>query len=183
MWRYKWALCCFVASTYLFAASGYIHVKAVLAQYLIEDAWNQSLASGQPVSPWAWADTYPVAKLTLAQEDFYVLSGASGRVLAFGPGHMSSTSMPGEQGNAVISGHRDTHFAILQKLQVGDVITTETAKHKSRYEVADIRIAHQSQVELTESTGDNVLTLITCYPFAGIEPNPELRYVVRAVLL
>ena len=39
--------------------------------------------------------------------------------MAFGPGHLSGTPLPGEAGNAVVSGHRDTHFAFLRGLREG----------------------------------------------------------------
>ena len=51
-----------------------------------------------------------------------VLAGASGRTLAFGPGHMDGTAAPGASGHAVISGHRDTHFRFLQDLATGDAL-------------------------------------------------------------
>ena len=56
-----------------------------------------------------------------------VLAGASGRTLAFGPGHVDGTPLPGEHGNAVVSGHRDTHFAFLRDLRCGDVLEVQTA--------------------------------------------------------
>lgn len=183
VWRFKWASMLIVASLYLFASSGYIHAKALLAQYLIADAWVESLETGSAQAPWRWADTHPVAKLTVGQETAYVLAGASGRNLAFGPGHMSGTALPGENGNAVISGHRDTHFSVLESVEIGDIIATQTAKGEHRYRVSEVRIVHQSQMEVTQSGIDNTLTLITCYPFNGVDPNPELRYIVRAVLL
>ncbi|MDO6695838.1 class GN sortase [Aliiglaciecola sp. 3_MG-2023] len=181
IWRFKWTTLCFGLSAYLFASSGYIHAKALLAQYLIEDAWIESLHTGEKISPWAWADTWPVAKLTIGDKTLYVLAGATGRVMAFGPGHMSSTPFPGEAGNAVITGHRDTHFSLLQEVKIGDVISTETMDNLSRYQVLEVRIAHQDQINLIESGVDDELTLITCYPFNSAAPNPELRYVVRAL--
>ncbi|GAA0854573.1 hypothetical protein GCM10009114_10950 [Aliiglaciecola litoralis] len=167
----------------MFVASGYIHAKATLAQYLIASAWRESIQTDQPISPWSWADTHPVAKLSIAGESYYVLAGASGRVLAFGPGHMSATPLPGESGNVVISGHRDTHFAVLEQVRVGDVIDVETTHQQMQYQVLETRIAHQSQMELTASGNEDLLTLITCYPFNGVDPNPELRFVVRAQLI
>ena len=183
VWKFKWAVLCFVVSGYLFASSGYIHAKALLAQHLIEAAWTSSIKQNRPVPPWYWADTFPVAKLTLANKTLYVLAGATGRTLAFGPGHLSHTPLPGEAGNSVISGHRDTHFAILEKLQVGDLVHTSTGSISSRYQVQEIRIAHENQIELTEDSDQDLLTLITCYPFNSIAPDPELRFIVRAKLI
>ena len=45
--------------------------------------------------------------------------------MAFGPGHLDGTPRPGEPGNAVVSGHRDTHFAFLRRLREGDAILVE----------------------------------------------------------
>ncbi len=46
--------------------------------------------TGAPVKPWPWADTHPVARLIAPAQDadVLVLAGASGRTLAFGPGHL-----------------------------------------------------------------------------------------------
>src|SRR5690349_24074944 len=41
----------------------WIHAKALLAQVLLERAFAASLASGAPVKPWSWADTWPVARI------------------------------------------------------------------------------------------------------------------------
>ena len=51
-----------------------------------------------------------------------VLAGASGQALAFGPGHVARTPAAGEPGTAIYSGHRDTHFAFLGDVAVGDEI-------------------------------------------------------------
>ena len=165
---------------YQFGSGAYISAKAHLAQYLIAMAWDDSLVHKKPHKPWAWADTYPVAKLSLAGQTLYVLEGASGRTLAFAPGHMSATSLPGEIGNSVIVGHRDSHFRILKDLQKGDIIKVQTLQGQQRYRVSTLRIAHQSQNYLVQQSEHNLLTLITCYPFDSLLPNPELRYVVRA---
>lgn len=183
MWRFKWISLCFGCAAYLFASSGYIQAKAILAQYLIEDAWHQTQQQGQHVAPWSWADTYPVAELKIADKTLFVLSGASGRVLAFGPGHMLQTPLPGQSGNSVISGHRDTHFALLKYVQLGEVIETVTQSGIYRYQVTETRIVHENQIDLIDSDQRSLLTLITCYPFDGLTPNPTLRYVVRAKLI
>jgi sortase A len=68
-----------------------------------------------------------VARLVVPSEDveMIVLAGASGRTLAFGPGHLKGTPLPGQAGNAVISGHRDTHFAFLARLHLADEVDVE----------------------------------------------------------
>ena len=92
-----------------------IQGKAWLAQRLLDRAWSETLAGGQAVKPWPWADTWPVARLRVpaAGVDLYVLAGASGRTLAFGPAVVEGTE---GLGHRILGGHRDTHFAFLRDL-------------------------------------------------------------------
>ncbi|AAN55238.2 sortase SrtA [Shewanella oneidensis MR-1] len=181
--------------TTLFGKGFYMQAKAHFAQYLIEQAWAKTLIDGQSHKPWSWADTYPVAKLSIDQanmpthfdgpasnDSLYVLAGASGRNLAFGPGLVLSSASAGERGNTVIAGHRDTHFAILKGMTVGRRLALQTAAGKEIvYQVVATKVVHESQTELMAPSDDNRLTLITCYPFDALQGVAELRFVVQAV--
>ena len=102
----------------------WIHAKAMLAQVLLERAFAATLATGQVVKPWSWADTWPIARITVPRlgENAIVLHGSSGQALAFGPGHVEGTPDAGDPGTAVYAAHRDTHFAFLGSLKLGDDI-------------------------------------------------------------
>ena len=112
-----------------------VAAKAVIAQWLMERAWNHSQARGERVKPWLWADTWPVARLRApaADADLIVLAGMSGRTLAFGPAWLQASSWPGRPGTALIAGHRDTHFAFLQRLGPHDLLGLETADGRQRW--------------------------------------------------
>lgn len=189
--RYKYIMLGLGLALSLFADGLYIYAKAELAQALIERSWNTRIESGQVTAPWPWADTHPIAKLSIADAHWYVLAGASGRNLAFGPAHVSATPAPGKLGNSVIVGHRDTQFNALKHIQAGTLITIRTEMAEHTFKVISARIAHQSQLEYmymredkTEVYDDSAnLTLITCYPFDSLIPNPSHRYVVRAVAI
>lgn len=165
----------------------YIHAKAILAQYLLESAWSETLLGvKKEVKPWPWADTWPVSRLTALRLGIsrIVLAGASGSSLAFGPGHLFGTAYPGEQGNSVIAGHRDTHFRFLQQLTDGDILQLETEDGTNRqYQVIQTRVIHESEVQYLQETPDNRLTLITCFPFNSPTPGGPLRFVVIAMEL
>jgi sortase A len=165
--------------------AGYIHAKAVLAQHLLESAWTQTQITGAPAKPWPWADTTPVARLRLARLDIeqIVLAGDSGRTLAFGPGWAESSSRPGEQGVAVISGHRDTHFSFLRYVVNGDEFEVQTRAGVSRYAVTAMQVLDASRTTLAIDADGAVLQLVTCYPFDAIVPGGPLRYVVTARLV
>ena len=119
-------------------SAAYIHAKALVAQILLEQAWQETLAGKQVVKPWPWADTWPVARLEVPRlhETSIVLAGTGGDSLAFGPGHLGQSSQPGKPGTTIISAHRDTHFQFLQYVRQGDeVVVTSAAGRKYVYRV------------------------------------------------
>jgi sortase A len=163
--------------------AGWIHAKARLAQYLMHAAWERALRGEREPRPWPWADTWPVARLIAPRQrvEVFVLAGATGRTLAFGPGHLFGTAPPGAPGNSVISAHRDTHFAFLRHLARGDELLVETADGaRRRYLVNDTAVVDRRDLRATRPEPVPRLTLITCYPFDAVNPGGPLRYVVRA---
>ena len=103
--RYGLVSCLLCLGFWPLAQSAYIPAKAWLAQDLMQRAWQRAGLGEDAARPWPWADTFPVARL-LAESghvDLIVLSGGSGRTLAFGPGHLSVSALPGDSGHAVIS--------------------------------------------------------------------------------
>ncbi len=160
----------------------YIHAKAVLAQLLLETAWSETLSSQKEVKPWPWADTWPIARLSAPAHgiDHIVLAGASGSSLAFGPGHLFGSTNPGEKGNIIISGHRDTHFSFLRHIKKGDHLELQSNTKTSAYQVTDIKIIDKTKVDSIPVDSGNKLILITCYPFDAIQAGGPLRYMVTA---
>lgn len=166
------------------ARGAYMHSKASLAQALIRRAWTRASKKGGAPKPWPWADTAPVARLGAPDHriELVVLEGASGRTLAFGPGHVTGTAMPGEHGNVVIGGHRDTHFGFLEDLKPGDLLLLEDRDRELiDYVVTEAVVVDRDRGDLLRDFGDDRLTLITCYPFDAIRPGGPERYVVTAV--
>jgi sortase A len=162
-------------------SSAYLLAKAHLAQYLIADAWQETLADGQPHPPWSWADTHPVARLnfpTLGKTS-YVLEGASGRNMAFGPVHSETSGMPGGQISTVISAHNDSHFSFLGQLRLQDVIQIETLAGAYSYRIADIRVVDSDKQQISINQQDELI-LTTCYPFNALQTGGNLRYQVTA---
>jgi sortase A len=164
----------------------YIPAKAWLAQELMLRAWSRMQSGETRVTPWPWADTWPIARLTAraGDVDLIVLAGGSGRTLAFGPGHLGASVLPGEIGNAVIAGHRDTHFLFLKDLQAGEVLKLESGRGlEHSYEVIGVDIVDSRKDSLSLDTDAAMLSLVTCYPFDTPEAGGPLRYVVTARML
>jgi len=161
----------------------YIPAKAWLAQELMQRAWMRTGSGEVRATPWPWADTWPIARLTAmaGEVDLIVLAGGSGRTLAFGPGHLSASALPGEVGNAVIAGHRDTHFRFLKDIQPGELLKLESTKGlKYLYKVVAVDIVDARRGSLLLDTEAAMLSLVTCYPFEALEAGGPLRYVVTA---
>jgi sortase A len=90
--------------------------------------------------------------------------------------------MPGEHGNVVIGGHRDTHFRFLKDLKAGDRLLLEGRDRELiDYEVTSTEVVDRERGDLLRDFGDDRLTLITCYPFDAIRPGGPERYVVTAL--
>lgn len=173
---------CLVGGAALFAHAGYLQAKAWLAQYLIADAWHETLAGGRHVRPWPWADTWPVARLTTPDGDnLYVLEGFTGQALAFGPAWLPASRMAGQGGAMVIAGHKDSHFAFLEHVKRNDIFTVQTADGAlHRYRVSSFRIADSRTAQLPMDAHHDELVLVTCYPFGAFHYGSPYRYIVRA---
>ena len=165
----------------------WIPAKAWVAQQMLERAWAETSAGLGREKPWPWADTWPVARLTLPTlaESFVVLQGVSGQSLAFGPGHLTASAAPGKHGTVVIAGHRDTVFRDLDKLHPGDPVRlAPPLKAPAVYQVVRARVVDSRkravQLGSKADSGPDRLLLITCYPFDAVRPGGPLRYVVEA---
>lgn len=152
--------------------------KAWLAPILIENSWLQGSVEGEAPPPWPWADTRPVYALSVPRLNLnqYVLDGASGRALAFGPVASLVRNI------RVLFGHRDTHFAFLESLRVGDEIQVQALNGEiDGYTVAQIAVRHEDDITLVQEPNADPLLMVTCYPFNALGNGGPMRYVVLAV--
>lgn len=163
--------------------AGAIHAKAALAQLLLTRAFDASRVDGRDHAPWPWADTVPVARLAVPAHGIeqIVLAGDDGRTLAFGPGWAPASAAPGQRGATVISGHRDTHFAFLRQLAVGDAIQLEDRRGGIEYQVVSAGVVDARSHRLDVSAADqDTLWLVTCWPFDAVSAGGPLRWLVQA---
>jgi sortase A len=173
---------CFVGGG-VAAKGAWIIMKAQTAQYLIARAWRNNEFADAPISPWPWADTQVLARLRVPALDIerFVLAGAHGQALAFGPGHLSGTPLPGDAGNSVIAGHRDTHFRFLRDLEPGDEIWLDLPHGQTvRYRVSNVWVTVETDMRPLAQRPDIHLTLITCFPFDALRAGGPLRFIVEA---
>jgi sortase A len=108
-----------------------------------------------------------------------VVEGVDKTSLRRAVGHIPGTALPGKTGNVGLAGHRDTFFRPLKDVKIKDEIQISTLKGNFRYEVVSLRIVEPENVGVLAPSGENVLTLVTCYPFYFVGPAPK-RWIVRA---
>ncbi len=110
-----------------------------------------------------------------------VREGMDATTLRRAVGHVPSTALPGQPGNFVIVGHRDTFFRPLRGLEKGDSIRIVTTRGRFTYAVESIQVVEPDGIALTAPASEAVATLITCFPFNYLGTAPR-RFVARARL-
>jgi sortase A len=133
---------------------------------------EESVAEGDPLG---------VIRIPSIDVDWVLFGGVLPETLNQGPGHMPWTPLPGQPGNAVISGHRTTYgapFLDLDLLEPGDVIEVETAIGVHTYTVRETIIVSPTDVWVTDPKPGAWLTLTTCNP----KYSAAQRMIVQAEL-
>lgn len=143
-----------------------------------------SPTTGTLVSETAPALGEPVGRITIsaAGVDWVFVEGIDRTSLRSGAGHMPGTALPGQPGNAVISGHRTTFgapFMHLDRVEAGDLITVASPAGVHTYQVVETRIVTPDETWVTGQWDGAWLTLTTCHPMFSARE----RFVVMARLV
>lgn len=117
----------------------------------------------------------PIGRLRIPEIDLDVAfrDGIHEDILVEGPGHWPGTPLPGERGNAVLSGHRTTFthpFGDLDLLEIGDTVKAKlTGEKMMRFEVTRNTVVPEAEYAdfvLKQPKKPNVrsLTMFACHP-------------------
>ena len=161
-----------------------IEIKARVAQYLLNNAWNKTIETGDEYEPWPGFDGYPILKLKIPKFKLQqiVLSNTSGQSLAFGPSFHPETYLPKENKITAISSHRDSHGYYIRDLKINDfVILEDKENNKFTYKVKNFKIINVENKDFQFNKTSNQLLLITCYPLDAIISGTKLRYIVTLI--
>lgn len=160
--------------------------KAALAQAK-EVLEKQKIMSSQPDSSppelsFQNGQTIGILQIPRIQKELPIVEGTDEDALKQGVGHYTGTVYPGQKNQILLSGHRDTVFTGLDKLQNGDTIIVEMLHGTFTYAVVGTEIVDENDTTVIRSTApEEMLTLSTCYPFQYIGNAPQ-RYIVYAKL-
>ena len=127
-------------------------------------------------------EVFGVISIPAMELEMPIFLGATEQHMADGAAHLSQTSLPigGENTNSVIAGHRGyngaSYFRYIDKLKVGDMVSITNLWETLTYRVCDIKIIDPHDVtEILIQPGRELLTLLTCHPYAS---GGRQRYVV-----
>ena len=134
-------------------------------------------SSPNPAAPLGVIGRIQVPRLQLSA---MVREGVEDDTLRRAVGHIPSTALPGQLGNVGLAGHRDTFFRKLRDIRKADKIVVSTLKGNYDYEVESLKIVAPKDVSVLRALpGEQVLTLVTCFPFNYVGAAPK-RFIVRA---
>lgn len=115
-----------------------------------------------------------VSSESLIKRDWNALEKEMQQALRDGVVHYPGTSLPGQTGNIVITGHSSYFpwdpgrfkdvFALLHQVVVGDRLVMYYNQDKYLYEVDEIKVILPTDIEVLKQTTTEQLTLITCTP-------------------
>ncbi len=89
------------------------------------------------------------------------------------------TTTPDGNGHTVLSGHRDTVFTGLDKVEEGNTLIVKYNDQIYTYEVMKTWIVDKDDRSVIVKKDKPTLTLTTCYPFHYVGNAPE-RYIIQA---
>lgn len=128
-----------------------------------------------------YGSKYGKLKIPKINIDLDVYYGDTMEILKKGVGHSSGSYFPGEGGSIIYMGHNSKKiFRDLSKVSKGDVIQINTEYGEFSYQVYDMKIINETDLELLPIQREKeILMLYTCYPFQNIGYTTQ-RYVIYA---
>jgi sortase A len=171
------AYCAFVlVDAWSFQKAQRLELDRLLAAQADQSVRTVTLKTAPPVAQGSLMGRMEISRLGVS---VILIEGTSATTLRRAAGHISGTALPGQAGNVGIAAHRDTFFRPLRNIRQNDIITLTTLLGTFRYRVMSTKIVSPSDVTVLTPGGNEILTLVTCYPFYFVGSAPD-RFIVRA---
>ncbi|MCY8475274.1 MULTISPECIES: class D sortase [Bacillus subtilis group] len=107
-----------------------------------------------------------------------IVEGTDADDLEKGVGHYKGSYYPDENGQIVLSGHRDTVFRRTGELKKGDQLKVKLPYGSFKYKIENMKIVDKNDTSIiTLQHSEEELILTTCYPFSYIGNAPK-RYII-----
>ncbi|MDU0078232.1 class D sortase [Bacillus sp. IS1] len=125
-------------------------------------------------------ETVGILSIPKIDAELPIVEGTAAEDLSKGVGHYKGSSYPNENGQIVLSGHRDTVFRRTGELKHGDTLKLSLSYGEFEYKITDTKIVDEDDTSvITLQHKEEELILTTCYPFSYIGDAPE-RYIIYA---
>nr|WP_121664542.1 class D sortase [Metabacillus litoralis] len=112
--------------------------------------------------------------------DLPIVEGTDPDDLEKGVGHYKGSYYPNENGQIVLSGHRDTVFRKAGELEVGDTFEVILPYGNFEYEITGTKIVEADDLSIITLQNEyEELLVTTCYPFSYVGNAPQ-RYIIYA---
>ncbi len=168
-----------VAGLLALGYDAYVIADAKVYQVMERRRFDRARRDTATMAPVAYGKSIGEIQIPRLGLTAVVVQGDSAAILRRAVGHLARTALPGETGNVVLAGHRDTFFSQLKRVQSGDTIMLSTRDGDFTYVVEWTAIVPPTDVQVIEPTGGRTLTLITCFPFSYLGRAPD-RFIVGA---
>ncbi|OLS41492.1 class D sortase [Bacillus sp. MRMR6] len=127
-----------------------------------------------------FGDTVGLLTIPKIKAELAIVEGTDPNDLAKGVGHYTGSYFPGENGQIVLSGHRDTVFRRLGELKIGDKFEIQMPDGVYTYEISHTKIVEaDDRTIITLQDEEEELIVTTCYPFSYVGDAPQ-RYIIYA---
>jgi sortase A len=182
-WRENYPTALMLVGLALLLYVGIQYGTLFAAQHRLARQWEEQQKTYLAAADSASAND-GLMRLTIPKIDLsaVVVEGTTHKALLIGPGHLPDTPEPGNPGNSVISGHRDTFFRHIHELDKGDTVLVQRNGKTYSYQVTGKKVVSPYDIAVIQPSDGSHLTLITCYPTYYIGPAPE-RLVIFAKLI
>ncbi|MBT2656861.1 class D sortase [Bacillus sp. ISL-18] len=128
-------------------------------------------------------DTVGILKIPNIKAELAIVEGTDPDDLEKGVGHYKGSSFPGDKGQIVLSGHRDTVFRKLGELKIGNQLKIQMPYGNYTYEIVRTKIVKANDKSIiTLQKQQEELILTTCYPFHYVGNAPK-RYIIYAKII
>ncbi|QHZ46004.1 class D sortase [Bacillus sp. NSP9.1] len=141
---------------------------------------SSSAETGPDSLQTATGEAVGILNIPRLKAELPIVEGTSPDDLEKGVGHYKDSYYPKQNGQIVLSGHRDTVFRRTGELEIGDRLNIELPYGSFDYRITNMKIVDKEDTSIiTLQHEKEELLLTTCYPFSYIGDAPK-RYIIYA---
>lgn len=165
-----------IADTKMQTTNSLNEAKAIVKEPPSKDIYKEEDGTFKP----PMGEAIGILQIPRLNADLPIVEGTDPDDLEKGVGHYKGSYYPEENGQIVLSGHRDTVFRNAGELEIGDSLEMVLPYGSFEYEIIETKIVEADDLSIiTLQNEKEELLLTTCYPFSYVGNAPQ-RYIIYA---